>query len=103
MNDRADADIIRTIISIPVVIVILFVSVMVFPTLFSVVTDDLGGQVDTDSRFYSESLFSTIQTAFDSWYALVLISAASGFVYLGLLIWRRQRYSREDEYEDYFR
>jgi len=103
MNDKGDIDIIKTIIGIPITIVVLYVAVMVFPVLFSVVTGDLAGQVSTGDRFYDAGLMSTVDTAFSSWYSLVILSAASGFVYLGLLVWKRQRYSREDSYEDYFR
>jgi hypothetical protein len=103
MNDKGDIDIIKTIIAIPITIVTLYVAVMVFPVLFSVITGDMAGAIDTDGRFYDSGLIDTVGFAFDSWYSLVILSAASGFVYLGLLVWKRQRYSEEDSYEDYFR
>lgn len=103
MNDKGDADIIKTIIGIPITIVALYIAVMIFPVLFSFITGDMADMIDKDGRFYDSGLIDTVGAAFDSWYSLVILSAASGFVYLGLLVWKRQRYSQEDSYEDYFR
>lgn len=103
MDENADADILKTIITIPVTLVFLYVTVMVFGPVIDVVVNDMWGSLDSSNTFYSDSLMNAVTTAFTSWHAYVVITAAMGFAYLAILVYKRQRYSETDQYEDYFR
>jgi ABC-type Fe3+ transport system permease subunit len=103
MDENADADILKTIITIPVTLVFLYVTVMAFGPVIDFVINDMWGTLDSSNTFYSDSLITTISTAFTTWHAYVVITAAMGFAYLAILVYKRQRYSEVDQYDDYFR
>jgi len=102
MNDRANAEIIRTIVMIPIVIVFLYVIVLAFAPAIDIVVNDMWGNVDQSNQFYSTDLHDDVTGSFVAWHTYVIITAVMGFVFLIVLVYRRQRYSRGDQFEEYY-
>ena len=100
-DTNASANLIQSIILIPITIA----SLLLFVYAFAPVIDTVFGlwnMLDTSNQFYSQSLHNNVIASFSAWHTLVLITGAMAFVYVAVQVYRKQRYHEAGDFEEYY-